>query len=421
MVRNQSQNQIILIKANLQKSKRILKDLAALAASYSIAKDEEKTLIESSSPGLIDQLVLLNESVTPVIKEIQISLKKIVKEKAKPKITERIVTATGPVYIDKKSKARFLHDLGIEKKMLKKIKMKKIIKEKEKVEVKLIKPSFIASFSNKIFYNTSIKLSKTNFFKSVKKDLRKANMAYMLSTYISMILFFTFLVFILSLAAFILPVTIWVKILIVVILPIITFFLVLSYPSSVVSSTKRKINAELPFAISHMAAIASSKIEPSRIFSIMALAKEYEAVGAEIRKIVNQINIYGYDLSTALKNVSKTTPSRKFADLLNGMATTITTGGNLTLYLNEKAKNTLLDYKLSRERYSTVIGMYSDIYTALLIAAPLIFMLLLAIVSVMGTTFLGMSVSAIANIGIVIIALLNIIFLLFLRFTQPEA
>jgi flagellar protein FlaJ len=135
---------------------------------------------------------------------------------------------------------------------------------------------------------------------------------------------------------------------------------------------------------------------------------------------VNQINVYGYDLTTALRNAAKTSPSKRLADLFGGMVTTITTGGNLTTYLQEKSKSLLIDYRLSHERYTNVIGMYSDIYTALLIAAPLIFMLLLAIISIMGSSFMAMDITTLANLGIIIIAALNILFLIFLKFTQPE-
>lgn len=419
------------IKANIEKTRNILKELQSIAIFYETAKEDEKKVLEQTSYSLIKQLALINNSITALLPNLkfEIVIKPTKVEKKAALKIERIVTATGPVYIEDESKKRFMEELNLSEKTIKdmKTRLKKKAEEKEEY-LAITKPSTFAIFASKIFGEFSTKLSKKALFKSLGNDLKKANMPYMLTAYISMIVLITFITLILSFAiALALALAIEGTILAVVrnlaialVLTSIIFFLVLSYPANVASSTRKKIETELPFAASHMAAIASSKVEPSKIFSIIALTKEYKAFSIEIRKIVNQINIYGYDLTTALRNVSKATSSRKLGDLLNGMATTITTGGDLTTYLNEKAKNLLLDYKLSRERYTNVIGMYSDIYTALLIAAPLIFMLILAIMSVLGATFLAMDISVLANLGIIIIAVLNIAFLIFLKMTQPE-
>jgi flagellar protein FlaJ len=202
--------------------------------------------------------------------------------------------------------------------------------------------------------------------------------------------------------------------------PVIVFISFYSYPSSRISGSKQEIENELPFATVHMSAIAGSGVAPSKIFHILAISKEYKNIAKEARKIVNQMNIYGYDLTTALRNVANITPNKKFAELLNGISATITSGGKLSNYLNEKAKDLLLNYKLSREKYATTIGMYADIYTALLIAAPLIFMLILVIVSSLGTGIGGFSIATLSTIGIVVIAFLNILFLIFLQLTQPK-
>jgi len=416
------------IKSNIDRSEKIVTELIKLTLSFNVTKAEEKSMIKKSAEALIEQLKVINEPIELLLLSINVETfpeekKKKRKSKGKRKKYERITTLTGPVYISQEKKQKFLKDLGIEKKYIRKIR-KKILNKKIPKTQEISTHSTLASFSNKLFYKVSSNLSKTAFFKGVQKDLRKASMSYTLKTYISITLFLTLLTFIVSFilalfftSSFITGIR---NLGIALILTIIIFFLALSWPANTASSNRKKIDSELPFATSHMAAIASSKVEPSRIFSIMTLSKEYIAISTECRKIVNQINVYGYNLTTSLKNVAKQTPSKSFAELINGMATTITTGGNLATYLNERAKGILLDYKLKHERYASIIGMYSDIYTALLIAAPLIFMLLLAIISIIGSTFMGMPASTLANLGIIVIAVLNVAFLIFLQLTQPN-
>jgi len=204
------------------------------------------------------------------------------------------------------------------------------------------------------------------------------------------------------------------------IIPTVVFFVMFLMPSQKAESNRKKIENEIPFAVSNMASIASSEIEPTKIFSILALSKEFPQFSQECKKIVNQVNFYGYDLNTALKNVAKNTASTKFGELLNGISTNATSGGNLSVYLQEKSKDYMLDYKLSREKYSNTLGIYSDIYTALLIAAPLLFMLLLVVISIIGSNIGGMSLQFLSIVGIISIVVINILFLLFLELTQPE-
>ena len=56
--------------------------------------------------------------------------------------------------------------------------------------------------------------------------------------------------------------------------PIITFFGFYSYPSSQRKSLEKEINQELPFVTIYLSAIATSGIEPSKIFEIVVRTKE---------------------------------------------------------------------------------------------------------------------------------------------------
>ena len=83
-----------------------------------------------------------------------------------------------------------------------------------------------------------------------------------------------------------------------------------------------------------MGAIAGSGASPISIFNLILNSGEYKGLEGEIRKIVNYVNLFGYDLSTALKAVSLTTPSQEFKDLLTGIIASTETGGDLKSYLS---------------------------------------------------------------------------------------
>ena len=192
-----------------------------------------------------------------------------------------------------------------------------------------------------------------------------------------------------------------------------------TYPASEASSVQNKIAQELPFVTIHMAAIAGSNIEPTKIFKIIAASKEYPTIGTEVRKIVSQIEIYGYDLVTSLKNVAMRTSSRELSELLSGLATNISGGGELKNYLEQKSVNFLLDYKLERQKYADLAGTFMDVYISILIAAPLVLMMMFIVMNVAGLGLGSMSITTLLFLSIAGIAVANVVFLIVLNVKQP--
>jgi flagellar protein FlaJ len=194
-----------------------------------------------------------------------------------------------------------------------------------------------------------------------------------------------------------------------------------SYPYSKMKQRRRSINTNLPFAINHMAAVSSSGVAPVRMFKLISESKEYGEISVEIEKIVNYVEVFGYDILTALRAVAATTPAYQFKDFLEGMVSTTQTGGDLKSYFAQKADEAMLNYKMERQKYTETISTYSDIYTGILIAAPLFFVAALSLVSLLGGKVGGMNVNVVIVMGTyVVIPLMNIAFMTFLEVTQPE-
>jgi pilus assembly protein TadC len=386
------------IKGNIQKEKELIQQLKTLI-------DEKK-----KSPG---QAEFYNKSILSIIELLDSSNRSI------PDLLEEKRSASlSGASVNKKEKERIMGELNIEEDLL------KSIKKKEKIEGKkeAMKIGGFSKTASRIFSNIAFSLKDREFFAKLKNNLKKSNMPYLLANYVSMVLLMTLISLIVSLliAGFLIINGQIGFGLAFLALPIIVFFFAFFYPSSQSSSIEGKIEDELPFAIIHMAAISGSGVTPLHIFQIIAQSGEYPAISIEMRKIINQINLYGYNLVNALRNTAKSTASQRLADLLNGIATTISSGGNLRDYLDKNASDTLTDYKLRRRRYTTISETYADIYTGLLIAAPMIFMIILVLVNVLGGGISGMSPEVLSYIGIGAIVVLNIAFIVFLEISQPK-
>ena len=169
-----------------------------------------------------------------------------------------------------------------------------------------------------------------------------------------------------------------------------------------------------------MAAISSSGVPPEFMFELLAGFKEYGEISNEARKIVRNIKTFGMSSVEAIKNVSERTPSKRFREILMGIVTTVESGGDLNSYLREMAERAMFDYKLEREKYLKTLSTYSDIYTALLVAAPLMMLSLLATMSIIGGSIMGMTVEEVVNImTFVLMPTLNIFYIAFLHMTYP--
>ncbi|MEM5772003.1 MAG: type II secretion system F family protein [Candidatus Aenigmatarchaeota archaeon] len=207
----------------------------------------------------------------------------------------------------------------------------------------------------------------------------------------------------------------------ILIFEILTFLIFFSYPYIKMSNNTAEIDSNLPFALIHMQTIAESGAPPIVIFKLLSNFKEYGYLSKEFQKISRNIEMFGMDNISAIRDVMLKTPSSNLKDILSGMITTIQSGGKLSQYISERAEQMLFEYKLSRRKYEETLTAYADIYTAILIAAPLMLVIVLTIIATIGGNVFGIPPSLLIIISVYgIVPSLNLIFLIFLLITQPK-
>jgi archaeal flagellar protein FlaJ len=405
------------IKKNIEQEKRLISELNSVLSNAS----ENKSFYAPSIKAMTAQLKILNNSIPNLLNTI--SPIKPLKEPKKVQSEVIKISYVSPstkekkfVTINKKDKESFIKELQISEAGL------SSLRNTPKESIIVNKPSTIAQISSKLFSTSSERLARQ--FPSLSEDIRKANIRFLTSTYISIALFISSLVFIssliitifLTLTSLLSIIWIWLPILFTLISLTLFYF----YPYAERSSVQKKILQELPFATIHMAAIAGSNVEPTKIFKIIAMSNEYPTIGIEIKKLLNQTELYGYDLVTALKNSAKQTSNSKLAEMFSGLATNISTGGDLKNYLDKKAQNLLLDYKLERQSYTELAGTFMDVYISILITAPLILMMMIIVMNLSGLGIAGLSLNAILTLSIAAVILINIIFMVVLEIKQPK-
>ncbi|MCW4045108.1 MAG: type II secretion system F family protein [Candidatus Bathyarchaeota archaeon] len=194
------------------------------------------------------------------------------------------------------------------------------------------------------------------------------------------------------------------------------------YPVYRADKHKRELDDELPFTTGYMAILASAGVSPEKIFHSLSNLSAPLAASSETKEIIKNINLFGLDIISALEKVSTVTPSKKLQETIEGMISTIHTGGNLGAYLREKFKTHMKLKKVSLKKYADSLSVMSEVYVALLLTGPLLLIIMLSVMSMLGGGAIGMFSSDLllnlmTYIGIPVAA---IIFLLILDSTTPK-
>jgi len=426
------------LRGNVNNEIEMLREIAKYLSMYDILQGSEKRMVGDSIDSLRGSIKMINKAIPGILNEV--SLVKPIPGReistSLEKVSFKKQGAEVAVVLNSVDKEKFVKELALNEKLLRRIKKRKKTEEVDSNEYE--SPRGYLKLANKFFLGISSDYVRRGSFRSLGVDLKKANFNVLTETYVATLLFSSMLAFVLSVIVFLFLLffnigiaspfiliynggiipriikTIWIPILI----PMITFALGYLYPSTEKDSLSKQIEKELPFATIHMSAISGSGMAPADIFKIIGTGKDYPYIAKEIRKVLNQINIYGYDLVTSLSNISRVTPSPKLSELLSGLATTISSGGGLKAFFEKRAETLLIDYKLEREKYTKMAETFMDIYITVVVAAPMVLMLLLIMMSITGFEA-SFGPQQLTFIIIAVIALINAVFLGLLQAKQP--
>jgi len=194
------------------------------------------------------------------------------------------------------------------------------------------------------------------------------------------------------------------------------------YPVYCADKHKRELDDELPFTTGYMAILANAGVSPEKIFYSLSNLNVPLAASAEAKEVVKNINLFGLDVISALEKASSRTPSEKFRDAIEGIISTIHTGGNLGGFLRQKFKTAMKLKKLSLKKYSDSLSVLSEVYVALLLTGPLLLVIMVSVMSVLGGGGLGILSPdlLLSLLTYLLIPVCVVIFLIILDSTSPK-
>lgn len=249
------------------------------------------------------------------------------------------------------------------------------------------------SFSHRIFGGLAARLG----LKGVEESLLRAGIRTPAELYLSAVLLVSAAAFVaataaaLSAAYFTLgsvahPAPILLSVAVGLLTSAVVYFAAQIYPGVVAARRRRLIEETLPYTVSFMGLLAAAGTPPSRVFKSLAKLEKKGVLGlaGEAEAVYRDLELLGEDLIAALSSVSEKKISPTLNTVIEGLISTIKSGGSLTLYLQDEARSLMRLRRGAVREFLDTLTMLSEVFISVMVVFPLILIVLLAVMSAIG-------------------------------------
>lgn len=192
-----------------------------------------------------------------------------------------------------------------------------------------------------------------------------------------------------------------------IVIPLFAYLFHNIYLKMKAKSRGKKIDEELPYASSFVAAMAAANATPEKIFKSLAdQEKIYGAASEEAAWIYRDMTVLGTDTVTAIKRAVNRASSDKLAEFFQGIISTITAGGNLKLYFLNRAEYFMVENRRVQRDTIETLAMLAESYVVVAVAFPMFLIVMMVIMLWIGGSSGGTSLGM---LRMVIFALLPVI------------
>ena len=118
--------------------------------------------------------------------------------------------------------------------------------------------------------------------------------------------------------------------------------------------------------------------------SLSDRANIYGEVALEFRQIVRDAEFFGYDVVSAIRHLSETTPSEKLKDFLEDLLSVIESGGDMAEFLSMRVRLYQEEARFEQRQFLTVLSLVAESYVTLFVAGPLFLIIIMVVMGMMG-------------------------------------
>lgn len=192
-----------------------------------------------------------------------------------------------------------------------------------------------------------------------------------------------------------------------VIVMIVTGGIFIIYPYYRKSESKKRLEDGLIYFLSYMTVLSSSGMPIERIIERMTEVEDNPPLVHLGKKFMMNIKLFGMDVRSALKDISRMSPSKTLEKQFEGMRNTITTSGDLKSFLIYEVSRQLQEKKERLKGKLNTLVYLGELYVAAMVLTPTLFILIITILSALGGINFGggaaLQLNAVVFLGIPIL------------------
>ncbi|HTY53414.1 MAG TPA: type II secretion system F family protein [Methanomicrobiales archaeon] len=191
----------------------------------------------------------------------------------------------------------------------------------------------------------------------------------------------------------------------------------ISFPALLKGQRATRINLSLHNAVAYMYAMQRGGAELSTIFGSLAEnAAIFGEVAIEFRQFMRDIDYFGYDLVSAIKHLTDTTPSEKFRDFLQDLLSVIDSGASQGEFFSQRVRIYQEEARFELKQFIATLEFVAETYVTLFIAGPLFLIIIMIVMGIIG----GMGMTALSVVCYALIPIGSVLFIVFLSMISEK-
>ena len=157
------------------------------------------------------------------------------------------------------------------------------------------------------------------------------------------------------------------------------------YPLVRSGTRERRIDILLPHAIIYMYALSHGGMNSFEVMKELAEAEDvYGEVSEEFDTVVRDVELFGNDLFSALRDARSITPSENFEQFVDDMISVLDSGSDFSTFLEDEASTYMDQAQDEQESFLDTLAILSEIFIVAFVAAPLLLIVTLLVISIVG-------------------------------------
>jgi archaellum biogenesis protein FlaJ (TadC family) len=155
------------------------------------------------------------------------------------------------------------------------------------------------------------------------------------------------------------------------------------------NQSMNKLEKNMLYSMSYMAVLSSSGMPIERILRRLTEVEDNPPLKALTHKFLINISMLGKDILTALSEMADASPSKQLAKAIESIRTTIMTSGDLKTIIIYEVERQMQKKKEKLKASVNTLVYIGEIYVTMMVVTPVLFILMITIMSIMGGVSFG--------------------------------